>query len=291
VDHVVPHYDEDSANPRLQLKTDTVREEYSKLYDEQLRNIIEGYDVFHGDEDPIAFNSSTTGKTKGRPQNKNMSSAPPVLKGHVEGLFPRYSSSAQYQNWKAKQTVLKGGANYQHPHSDNAIVNSYANLEVFPFVCIHGFGVDEFSMWLLPNPLQRHYGFEHKFGAKNMLLMRGDFVHAGCPGTNPRAHLEFFPREGAGWTRQKSFWNMKAQKIHPTFLWQKPTYPFGYPYATDPDQNGDVTITYPPRLTRFLRLPMSKKKCKRENIPFTRESSQTKKMRRELCATINSQSW
>ena len=199
MDHVVPHYDEDSANPRLQLKTDTVREEYSKLYDEQLRNIIEGYDVFHGNEDPITFNSSTTGKTKGRPQNKHMSSAPPVLKGHVEGLFPRYSSSAQYQNWKAKQTVLKGGANYQHPHSDNAIVNSYANLEVFPFVCIHGFGVDEFSLWLLPNPLQRHYGFEHKFGAKNMLLMRGDFVHAGCPGTNPRAHLEFFPREGAGW--------------------------------------------------------------------------------------------
>jgi hypothetical protein len=50
VDHVVPHYDEDSANPRLQLKADTVREEYSKLYDEQLRNIIEGYDLFHGDE-------------------------------------------------------------------------------------------------------------------------------------------------------------------------------------------------------------------------------------------------
>jgi hypothetical protein len=94
VDHVVPHYDENSANPRLQLKTDTVREEYSKLYDEQLRNIIEGYDVFHGDEDPIAFNSTTTGRTKGRPQNKNMSSAPPVLKGHVEGLFPRYSRCA-----------------------------------------------------------------------------------------------------------------------------------------------------------------------------------------------------
>ena len=287
----MPHFDEDSHNPRLQLKADTVREEYSKLYEDQLRNIIEGYDINYGEEDPIPFTSTLASRSKGRPQNKNMSSAAPVRKRHVEGLFPTGSSAAQYQNWKARQTILKGGANHQHPHCDNAIVNTYANLDVFPFVCIHGFGVEEFSLWLLPNPLQRHYGFEHKFAAKNMLLMRGDFVHAGCPGSNPRAHLEFFPREAADWARQKSFWNLKAQKIHPTFLWQTPTYPFGYPNATDPDQNGDVTITYPPRLTRSLRLPLSKKTCKREKIQFTPESSKTKKARREVCATINSQSW
>jgi len=293
VDHVVPHFDEDTPNPRVQLKADTTREEYSKLYEEQMRNIIEGYDIYHGDDEAIPFTATVAGRTKGRPQNKNMSAAPPVVLRHVDGLFPTGSSAAQFQNWKAKQTILKGGDKYQHPHCDNAIVNSYANLDVFPFVCLHGFGVEAFSLWLLPNPLQRHYGFEHKFGPKNMLLMRGDFVHAGCPGTSsaPRGHIEFFPREASGWSRKKSFWNLKTTKIHPTFLWQKPTYPFGYPSASDPDINGDVTITYPPRLTRALRLPLTKKKCKRENIKWERESSHAKKLRRELCATINSQSW
>ncbi len=107
----------------------------------------------------------------------------------------------------------------------------------------------------------------------------------------PAPILNSFPVKLQVGLVKKSLWNLQAQKIHPTFLWQKPTYPFGYPYASDPDQNGDVTITYPPRLTHFLRLPLSKKKCKRENIPITRESLQTKKMMRELCATINLQSW
>ena len=103
---------------------------------------------------------------KNAQNSSQISASPPVVRRHVEGLFPTGSSSAQFQNWKAKQTILKGGDKYQHPHCDNAIVNSYANLDVFPFVCLHGFGVDEFSLWLLPNPLQRHYGFEHKFGAE-----------------------------------------------------------------------------------------------------------------------------
>jgi hypothetical protein len=97
-------------------------------------------------------------------------------------------------------------------------------------------------MWLLPNPLVRHYGFYHTFAAKNMLIMRGDFVHASGPGsTNTRAHLEFFPREAAGWTRKRTFWNLKnLPKIHPTFLWQKPTYPFAFPNAAEPSVDGDV---------------------------------------------------
>ncbi len=90
--------------------------------------------------------------------------------------------------------MLTGGTNHQHPHCDNAIVvNTYANLNVFPFVCIHGFGISEFGMWLLPTPLARHYGFYHTFAAKNVLIMRGDFVHVGGPGsTNTRGHLDFF---------------------------------------------------------------------------------------------------
>jgi hypothetical protein len=281
----------DSSNPRLQLEPNARRAEYTALYEEQLRNIIEGYDVFHGDEQPISFNSTLATRTKARASNKNMSSSTPILKHHVEGLFPSGSDSAIYSNWKAKQTILIGGSNIQHPHCDNAIVNSYDKLDVFPFVCLHGFGVDEFSLWLLPNPLARHYGFEHTFKATNLLLMRGDFVHAGCPGKNPRGHMEFFPREGAGWNRKRSFWLQKTNKVHPTFLWQKPTYPFGFPSAAEPNQDGDVVVTYPPFLTKILRIPLTKQQCYAESILYVPESKRKRQIRREECAKVQSQSW
>ena len=231
MDHIVPHFDQDSPTPRMQLGA-TAKAEYNGLFEDQLRNVIEGYDVYQGEEAPIHFTSTRQSQAKTRPQNKNMSTSLPSVVRHVEGLFPSTSSAGVFTNWKAKQTVVVGGTNIQHPHYDNGIVNSYAHLDVFPFVGIHGFGVDEFTLWLLPNPLARHYGFRHTFGAKNLLLMRGDFVHGGTPSKNPRGHIEFFPSEAAGWTRKKSFWNMKGNKIHPTFLWQKPTYPFGFPMAT-----------------------------------------------------------
>jgi hypothetical protein len=261
------------------------------MYEEQMRNIIEGYDIYHGDDEAIPFTATVAGRTKGRPQNKNMSAAPPVVLRHVDGLFPTGSSAAQFQNWKAKQTILKGGDKYQHPHCDNAIVNTYANLDVFPFVCIHGFGIDEFSVWLLPNPLQRHYGFLHRFAASNMLIMRGDFVHAGAPGTTPRGHLEFFPREAAGWSRKRSFWNLKSNKIHPTFLWQKPTYPFAYPSASEPNDDGDVVITYPPFMTSILPTPLSEIQWHKEGLLYEHESRHAKQTRRAECAKIQNQSW
>ncbi len=229
------------------------------MYEEQLRNIIEGYEVFECEEEPISFDSTAGTRTKSRAPNNNMTTSAPALVRRVEGIFPKGTLEGQYSNWKARQNVLKGGINHQHPHCDNAIVNSYANLDIFPFVCIHGFGVEEFSLWLLPNPLARHYGFLHTFRPTQMLIMRGDFVHAGAPGLSPRGHMEFFPRESAGWTRKRSFWNQKQHKIHPTFLWQKQTFPFAYPSADDPNLDGDVIITYPPNLTRILPLPLSKK--------------------------------
>ena len=204
VDHVVPHIDGDTDEPRLQLNGQS-RAEYNNMYEEQLRNIIEGYEVFEGEEEPISFDSTAATRTKSRAPNKNMTTSAPALLRRVEGMFPKGTQAGQYSNWKGRQNVLKGGINHQHPHCDNAIVNSYANLDVFPFVCIHGFGVSEFSLWLLPNPLARHYGFLHTFQPNQMVIMRGDFVHAGAPGLNPRAHMELFPRESAGWTRKRSF--------------------------------------------------------------------------------------
>ena len=290
VDHLVPHFDGDCVRPRYQLNAEK-RTEYNGLYENQLRDIIEGYEVYEGEETPISFESTAATRTKTRPQNKNMAVSAPSVLQRVQGLFPAGTETAKFSNWKARQQVLKGGENHQHPHCDNAIVNTYANLDVFPFVCIHGFGMDEFSVWLLPNPLQRHYGFLHKFAAKNMLIMRGDFVHAGAPGTTPRGHLEFFPREAAGWSRKRSFWNLKSNKIHPTFLWQHPTYPFAYPSACDPNDEGDVVITYPPFMTSILPTPLSAKQCLKEGLIYEHESRHAKQTRRAECAKIQNQSW
>ena len=292
VDHVTPHYDKETPWPRLQLDS-AKRDEYYKLYEGQMRDIIEGYEVFEGEDDPIGYNSTIATRTKSRPQNKNMSLSNPPVVNRVAGLFPSNSEASKFANWKGTHTVLTGGTNHQHPHCDNAIVNTYANLDVFPFVCLHGFGVSEFGLWLLPNPLARHYGFYHTFAAKNMLLMRGDFVHAGGPGgTNTRGHLEFFPREAAGWTRKRSFWNLQnLRKIHPTFLWQKPTYPFAFPNAAEPSIDGDVVLTYPPGATKKLQLPLSSKQCKTEKMVHVPETRHVKQLRRAECAKVQTQSW
>jgi hypothetical protein len=56
VDHFVPLIaGGNSENPRVQLQPGTTRTEYTKLYTEQLRNIIEGYDILEGQEEPISF--------------------------------------------------------------------------------------------------------------------------------------------------------------------------------------------------------------------------------------------
>ena len=290
VDHLVPHFDREAARPRYQLNADKMKE-YNNLYSDQMRDIIEGYDVLEGEETPINFDSTIASTKKSRQPNKAMAASTPAVVQHVGGLFPAGTEQAKYGNWKARQQQLKGGVNHQHPHCDNAIVNTYANEEVFPFVCIHGFGMEEFSVWLLTNPFQRSYGFLHKFNAKNMLIMRGDFVHAGAPGTSPRAHLEFFPRESAGWTRKKSFWNLKSNKTHPTFLWQHPTYPFAYPSVSEPNDDGDIVIVYPPQLTSYLPIPLSFRQCKNEGIEFIPESRYAKQARRAECAKIQNQAW
>ncbi len=74
-------------------------------------------------------------------------------------MFSRDSTASEYSNWKCAQTILKGGCNYQHPHSDTARVNSYAGLDIFPFVALHAFGVDKFTLWVALVCLFEHTGF------------------------------------------------------------------------------------------------------------------------------------
>ena len=59
VDHFTPSYCEPTDNnPRVQLAASTSGAEYTLLYQEQLRNIIEGYQVTAGQETPIDFEST-----------------------------------------------------------------------------------------------------------------------------------------------------------------------------------------------------------------------------------------
>ncbi len=89
VDHVVPHYDQESVNPRLQLRTDepNVRAEYSNLYEEQLRNIIEGYEVVPGEDEPIAWTSTIEERKNIKRVHKNRTGHQPPAQ-RAKGLFP-----------------------------------------------------------------------------------------------------------------------------------------------------------------------------------------------------------
>jgi hypothetical protein len=104
-------------------------------------------------------------------------------------------------NWTIGATTIIGGINYQHPHSDCGVVESFAKLKIFPFVCLHGFGIDPYSLWLLPDALNNKYGFLHTFQPDQIIFLRGDFVHAGVPSKVPRGHFKFYPHPEAGWSR------------------------------------------------------------------------------------------
>jgi hypothetical protein len=52
---------------------------------------------------------------------------------------------------------------HQHPHCDQGKAGCFNTDQIFPFVCIHGFGLHEFAMWLLPAQKKREYGFPFTF--------------------------------------------------------------------------------------------------------------------------------
>jgi hypothetical protein len=198
-----------------------------------------------------------------------------IIAGMFEGGIAGNSA-----NWKLNWNTLIGGTNYQHPHTDTGRVGTYNNLDVFPFVALHGFGIDPFSLWLLPEPFELRYGFLHTFEAHQMVLMRGDFVHAGVPSPIPRGHMEFFPLHGAGWTRRPAYWARKNyQQV--AFPWQHPTFPFGYPDVGSANENGLQLMTYPVDVTRNLQHPL-------KNEEMTDAQKQKKKMKKRMTAQLES---
>jgi hypothetical protein len=62
----------------------------------------------------------------------------------VPGMFTGKAGKAA--NWKMGFTSIVNGTGYQHPHADSGRPDSYKGLKILPFVTIHGFGLDRFSM-------------------------------------------------------------------------------------------------------------------------------------------------
>jgi hypothetical protein len=141
-------------------------------------------------------------------------------------------------------------------HLSTSRAGSYEGLDIFPFVALHGFGLDPFALWLLPDPLHSMYGFMHTFESHQILFMRGDVVHAGVPSPIPRGHMEFFPTPHAGWRVRPAYWLRKDYQ-QTAFPWQHPTYPFGYPYVGQANDEGTQIMTYPTDVTHYLQCPLN----------------------------------
>ena len=204
------HYDRIQEVARQQMKQvqGSQKEKwkaYQARYGPQVDEIIQGFTQY--DRDDIATDEAR--RAKGKKQTR--STAPPpqavnsvenetepqVLK-HVPGMFKGKAGIAT--NWKTGYTTIINGTGYQHPHADAGRPDSYKGLKIFPFVTLHGFRIDEFSVWLFPDPYSNtnKCGFLHTFKPNQMLFMRGDFVHAGVPSQTPRGHMKFFPSAEAG---------------------------------------------------------------------------------------------
>jgi hypothetical protein len=122
--------------------------------------------------------------------------------------------------------------------------------------------------------------------------MRGDFVNASAVGHKPRGHMAFFPHSHAGWTRPISWWNRKHTGPPPAFLFPKPSFLFGFPYASTPDPiTGEVVRTYPPDLTLKLLVPLTDKQCREENIAYVPETLEAARKRKQACNEVKAQTW
>ena len=183
-------------------------------------------------------------------KNKYMSQLSTIIKG----IFPDTMPASNPANWKMDFNSVVGGQGYQHPHSDQGRPGCYKHLDVFPFVALHGFGMDEFALWLLPPNAE--YGFLNRFEPHQIVFMRGDQVHAGVPSTTPRGHMEFYPLPAAGYHRHHPYWVRPGYKQEIFALQDTTIFPFGYPDITPADAKGQQYLRYPEQVTKLMQLPL-----------------------------------
>jgi hypothetical protein len=158
--------------------------------------------------------------------------------------------------------LLYIGSTNQHAHCNQGRADVWEGHALFPFVCIHGFGKWDFEMWLLPQG--KKYGFRHVVRKDCMLLMRGDFTHAGGlqQEDGHRCHMAFFPTIRAGWRDSTAYWLSGdfrnpdlTDTVQTSFVCQKHTYPFAFPVAStacEGIESDERLITYPTDMTDML---------------------------------------
>ena len=176
------------------------------------------------------------------------------------------------KNWRTKMTNVVGGLEYQHAHADQGWPMEYEGETLFPFVATHGFGKYPYQLWLFPRSIRgkSEYGFLHNLSPTSLVLMRGDFVHAGGVSWLPRCHMKFYPTVAAGYIKghNEHYWNhpkfqcdideenYKGSQIERSFLWQHYTFPFACPkYTHVRNKETHVVeefVSYPPSITHDL---------------------------------------
>ncbi len=158
------HYDRVNDTARKQMKSlqsgaqAQKWKSYKDRYGMQTSQITEGFTLYEGQEH--VCEASERYNTRKKSQGKKAGSTttiddaaeagdttlPPVSK-HFPGMFEGAAGIAA--NWKMGMTSIVDEVGYQHPHSDAGRPDSYKGMKIFPFVTIHGFGIDAFCMWLL----------------------------------------------------------------------------------------------------------------------------------------------
>jgi hypothetical protein len=147
----------------------------------------------------------------------------------------------------------------------------YEGEETFPFVATHAFGVNPFQMWLLPKGSRgkNDYGFLHTMKPSALLLMRGDFIHAGGIFWFPRCHMKFYPRLRAGLVKGQTcnYWHRPTFQCdidtprtdsdeEKSFLWQHYVFLFAYPKTVHTlnktSKIVEEVVTYIPGITHGL---------------------------------------
>jgi hypothetical protein len=213
----------------------------------------------------------------------------------IRGMFRNHTKrngtnpAAEPAFWHTEHNIVVGGQNHQHPHCDQGKVGCFASETVFPFVATHGFGINEFQMWLLPMKKKRDYGYLYQFPKTAILFMRGDFMHAGPCMQEARSHSLFFPLAEAGWDDEGPYWEssridgwMKNPAIFLNNDFRCP--PFAWPHYSKRTPSGDQVITYPADLTKDLVQPQKRTKPKRKRA-FKKEG-EVKKEKVELNASF-----
>ena len=223
------------------------------IFDGVLRSCVSaGYDTTHGAQEAKKKSQQVKGPVirqqlrACRSNYEHMKQYDYQMELLLQNIFPpKMTNKRNPSNWMFKMTNVVGGLEYQHPHADQGWGMEYDGEPTFPFVATHGFGRYSFEMWLLAKGTRgkNDYGFLHTMKATSLLLMRGDFIHAGGISWRPRCHMKFYPRMGAGlvkgqadqyWLRPQFQCDIDEEKCkdsqeEKSFLWQHFLHPFAYP--------------------------------------------------------------